>query len=804
MSPYLFRSTLIASLLFAIPMSAGADNTSWDDQFGYAGVDPNAPVLDIALDGTDVYIAGAFKSVTNVPAYRIARWDGTAWHGLQTGVSGVVRSMCFVGPLLYVAGNFANAAGTTVNNVAAWDGSSWSALGSGVSASGLTLFAVEAFDGDIYVSGAADAGGFLSRWDGTSWTDMSGAFSPGDSLHALTSDGAYLYVGGDFTTADGVPANAVARWDGATWSAMGTGFGFGRVLTLDSDGVTVYAGGQIKIPSYPPFPLLGQWDGASWTGVGTGVSASSGEAVVNDVYTDGSRLFVAGYFDHAGGNPADQVAVWDGVSWSGNTSGAVSYSGATAVAGNPSDVYVGASSALYEDIAGSGAKGIARWDGTVWHRMSNVPTNGMGFYVNALALAGNGDVIAGGSFTQAGEVSANHLATFDGTTWTELGGGVDGQVDVLLADGTTTYVGGNFTHAGATAVSHVAAWDGSAWDDLGGGVTGGVYALAMYGGDLVAGGNCSGCPLGHVKRWDGVGWNSLATVSDASYLIVFALHVHDGDLYIGGGFGAVDGVPASNVARWDGTSWSAMGDGFDTNVYALATFAGDLYAGGTFRHSGAAAVNAIARWDGAQWVEVGGGAWPIPNGHVRTLQAFGPSLYVGGDFSYVGPTLESVYGIARWDGYGWYALGGGTWDGSFPGVDAILGTPDALWVGGSFTRAGGKHSRYIGRYTEVPTGIAQGGAAGLPTRLEQNVPNPFNPGTTIRYTISKSGPVQLRIYDVQGRLVRTLVDEMQAPRHYDVTWDGTDSGGQRVASGVYFYRLNTAGRSASRRMVLLK
>jgi len=804
MSAFLSRRTIVAILLLVIALPASADNSLWDNQFGYAGVDPNSPVLDIALSGSDVYIAGMFNNVTDVRVNRIARWDGTTWYSLQGGLSSVARSMCFVGPLLYVAGNFATAGGTTVNNVAVWDGVSWSALGGGVTAPGLTLFAVAEFDGDIYVSGAADAGGFLSRWDGATWNDMSSAFSPGDSLHALTSDGNYLYVGGDFATADGLPANSVARWDGVAWSTMGTGFGYGRILTMASSGGTVYAGGQWEIPNFHLIPLLNEWDGVSWTSVGGGVSATSGDAFVNDVYTDGSRLYVAGLFDHANGIPTNQVAVWDGVSWTVNTAGTVSYSGAQAIAGNLGDAYVGARSLLNDDICDIGAFGIARWDGTQWHRLSNIPTNGMQDDVEALAWDGNGNLIAGGMFTEAGDVPASHLATFDGTAWAELGGGVDGLVRAVLVDGATTYVGGNFTHAGLTTVSQVAAWNGSSWDDLDGGVTGGVETLGMYGGDLIAGGTCYGCPLGNVKRWDGVSWSSLATFSGGSYLDVFALHEHDGDLYIGGIFTAVDGVPASNIARWDGSSWSPVGDGFDTSVYALETFDGDLYAGGAFRNSGATTTNAIARWDGAQWVEVDGGAWPIPNGSVRTLCAFGPSLYVGGNFSYVGPTLQSVFGTARWDGYEWHDLGGGTWDGSFPGVDAILAAEDGVWVGGSFRKAGGKYSRYIGRYTSVPTGIGRGDAPGMPAQLEQNVPNPFNPGTTIRYTVGQGGPVQLRIYDVQGRLVRTLVNETQSARRYGVTWDGTDANGQRVASGIYFYRLTTNGRSVSRRMVLLK
>lgn len=88
--------------------------------------------------------------------------------------------------------------------------------------------------------------------------------------------------------------------------------------------------------------------------------------------------------------------------------------------------------------------------------------------------------------------------------------------------------------------------------------------------------------------------------------------------------------------------------------------------------------------------------------------------------------------------------------------------------------------------------------------LAQNRPNPFNPTTTLSYSISRGGRVELMVYGVDGKLVRTLVDHSQPADRYDITWDGTDDRGQRVSSGVYFYQLKTSGFIATRKMVLLK
>jgi len=89
-------------------------------------------------------------------------------------------------------------------------------------------------------------------------------------------------------------------------------------------------------------------------------------------------------------------------------------------------------------------------------------------------------------------------------------------------------------------------------------------------------------------------------------------------------------------------------------------------------------------------------------------------------------------------------------------------------------------------------------------RLAQNVPNPFNPSTSIRYELDAAGEVRLDVFDVNGRLVRTLESGFRGAGAHHATWNGTDRAGRSVASGVYYYRLSAAGEAQTRRMVLLK
>jgi len=91
-----------------------------------------------------------------------------------------------------------------------------------------------------------------------------------------------------------------------------------------------------------------------------------------------------------------------------------------------------------------------------------------------------------------------------------------------------------------------------------------------------------------------------------------------------------------------------------------------------------------------------------------------------------------------------------------------------------------------------------------PALLAQNFPNPFNPSTTIAFALAQDGPARLAVYDLSGRLVRTLVDGPLARGAHTATWDGRDDAGRGVASGIYVYRLRAGGRDEARRMALLK
>lgn len=89
-------------------------------------------------------------------------------------------------------------------------------------------------------------------------------------------------------------------------------------------------------------------------------------------------------------------------------------------------------------------------------------------------------------------------------------------------------------------------------------------------------------------------------------------------------------------------------------------------------------------------------------------------------------------------------------------------------------------------------------------QLEQNYPNPFNPNTAIEYKIAESTPVTLKIYNIQGKEIATLVNSDHTPGNYSVNWNGQDRFGQPVASGTYIYQIKAGKHQASKKMVLMR
>lgn len=124
------------------------------------------------------------------------------------------------------------------------------------------------------------------------------------------------------------------------------------------------------------------------------------------------------------------------------------------------------------------------------------------------------------------------------------------------------------------------------------------------------------------------------------------------------------------------------------------------------------------------------------------------------------------------------------------------------------TATGAVHGASSGFWGASPhvTSVESGQPPSVPgaDQLLQNNPNPFNPSTTIRYDLASPGHVRLKIYDVRGQLVTTLVDAIQTPGQKSVVWRGQDEHGEQVASGIYLYVLETPRERFVKKMVLVQ
>jgi len=102
-----------------------------------------------------------------------------------------------------------------------------------------------------------------------------------------------------------------------------------------------------------------------------------------------------------------------------------------------------------------------------------------------------------------------------------------------------------------------------------------------------------------------------------------------------------------------------------------------------------------------------------------------------------------------------------------------------------------------------PQDIADAQAPAL-TKLGNNYPNPFNPDTTIRFDLAKSGKAKLEIFNIKGQLIKSLVNDKMEAGFHSIKWNGRDENGKQASSGVYFYRLTSGGKSLTNKMLMLK
>jgi trimeric autotransporter adhesin len=621
-------------------------------------------------------------------------------------------AMTFHDNKLYTAGislSGGQIATNTVVNV--FDGTNWSTIGD--ITGGLPVVEdITFFGNDMYVGGSFSAAGGvpaagLAKWDGANWSAVGFA----GAVIEMTSDGTNLYVGGSFTNTSGAATTNFAKWDGANWSSIGGGIGNYSGGTKPAVYVSawhnglLYIGGNFTNAGPTPVFNLAVWNGSAWAPVGGGVGAAAD--TVTSLQFLGDDLYVGGQFSTAGGVPALNVAHWNGASWSALGSGlkTTTTPAVNGLAFLGTDLYA---TGNFTNAGGIASPRITKWDGGSWINPGGL--NGTGTRV----ISNSGSIYICGDFNMASNVLGNNLIRWDGSSWFGVTAkplqGTHLFVQSLGFGSDGLYMGGVFTVVGTTPASHIARWDGTNWNALAEGLSGNFGGLAAtsraikgQGNNVYIGGvftTAGTLPVDNIAIWDGANWQTMGYGVDNP---VNAIDANSSEVYVGGSFtNALNSpgfpIPVNNIAQWDPNSgWAPLGSGVNSTVAAVAVSGGNVYIGGSFTNASGVTANRIAMWDGATWSSLGTGtANGLGNGTVNAILVDGSDVYVGGTFTNAGGAPAKA--IAKWNGSSWSALGTGMIGSSTASIRSMAKIGTYLYVGGIFTNAGGIITRTVARW----------------------------------------------------------------------------------------------------------
>jgi hypothetical protein len=281
----------------------------WDgNQWLALGSGVDNTVRALAMIGTDVYAGGLFTNASGNAANYIAKWNGKQWSPLGWGVGGyywgnAVYALAVSGTNLYVGGMFIRVDERFyTSSVARWDGSSWEGLSTGLDGEFPVVAALAVSGTNVYAGGEFTRPGlnnihYIAKWDGGNWCPLASGMD--NWVGALAIRQGDLYAGGMFTTADGSPANYVAKWNGTNWLALGSGAN-SVVNALAEFGSYIYAGGYFGT-NYPNGYYVAKWDGNEWSPLivmppsirtqPTNETVILGSTVKFDVTVDGTAPF---------------------------------------------------------------------------------------------------------------------------------------------------------------------------------------------------------------------------------------------------------------------------------------------------------------------------------------------------------------------------------------------------------------------------------------------------------------------------------------------------------------------------------
>jgi hypothetical protein len=677
-----------------------------------------------ALFASLLLTSNALLTTTATAQCELDWQPGAAANGPQGFVSAMVRT---ANGDLIAGGYFAVADNELVNNVARFDGTSWRAMGSGIA--GNVRAATLMPNGDVVVGGAITAAGGMpasniARWTGTSWSSV-GTGVTGIIDHLITLPNGDLVAAGTLTMAGGQAVTDIARWNGSSWSAMGsTGLHAISALTVKPNGTLIAAG-----DAWTGVPEIVSWNGTAWVGLpglattsllsvsvcqalsngNLFIKAQNVNGVANGVAIwDGVQLnplplppvhilevleaangdLIAAARGNLATQPQSPVVRFDGTSWT--TLGASTPGWITSILETPSgDVIIGG---RVDDDGPHSA--VARYQAGTWIPVgAPKPAN-----VWAMQRLDNGDIIVAGEFSSIGGVPAANIARYDGTSYAPLGLGTDAPVTCLaLANDGSLLVGGEFTLAGGTFTQHIAKWDGISWSPIGTGSPAAIRKVAQAGtGEIVALPSATP-PVFHV--FDGVTWDTVQAPSGTAQDLLVK---PDGTMVVIGSFVIVSqGITLLSAFEFVGGQFAPV-PGASGSIARSGTIspAGDIVIA-----SGINGTPGIFTLEPQGLQLLHPWTWTA----VPTAMQFLPTgeLCVAGELDALSPA-NSV-GVRIYDGTGWTQVGSGM-TGDYI-TDIAFSGHGGLLACGQILTAGGNTSMNLARaVTNCPASVVTVGA----------------------------------------------------------------------------------------------
>jgi hypothetical protein len=401
-----------------------------------------------------------------------------------------------------------------------------------------------------------------------------------------------------------------------------------------------------------------------------------------------------------------------------------------------------------------------------------------------------GKLFVGGRFATAGGINADHIAAWDGANWTALDSGLNGQVSTMTNYDGKLIVGGLFTKAGNKPVRNIAMWDGTQWTALGSGISGGVNSMVVYNGNLYAGGSFDSAGnvlCKNIAEWNGSNWLNLGTgLRGDAYSSVNALAVYNGTLYAGGYFDTANSIETNNIAYWNGTAWDSLNNQIrygggcpNYTVFSLAVYDNLLYVGGTLMINTphGLAFN-LADWNGGSWDT----ATCCTANTVWTMVVYRNYLFAGG------APIFPFQDIAVLHGSHWDSLGNGiischpqmncsSCSYSFYTIElnAIAGYNGALFAGGSFSTTYGNQASYLEQYNG-PLSVNDISSANKNILVEPN------PSTGVFNFQMRGNSTNLNYVVAYNMMGQEVYSQNILSNHFLVDLSNH-------ALGIYFYRI---------------